>query len=291
MCGFDSCYPSHLARSSSGSGRRPLKAEITSSNLVRATTNVKAVGFAGGLFCYAQASDSAGLWAKLHVLSRPRCQGGRRCPEVGVVPGMRRALRDDAREGWRKWVDMRSIFNAAGGNGQKCGLQSRRIERTAPVVRNAVSKTPGQGVAREARSKNASHRGPQNVRFKPMGGEADRISRDLSHCRELVGDRGRAEPSGDGASAGEEHRRLRRQHPRALCGAGARAVRGRAIGSPSQMHRHRSSPPRFMASSAGQLASRRSWASGGGAPWRAGTTCMPAARGATVRLRLGALVV
>ena len=27
----------HMARSSSGSGRRPLKAEITSSNLVRAT--------------------------------------------------------------------------------------------------------------------------------------------------------------------------------------------------------------------------------------------------------------
>ena len=29
----------HMARSSSGSGRRPLKAEITSSNLVRATKN------------------------------------------------------------------------------------------------------------------------------------------------------------------------------------------------------------------------------------------------------------
>ena len=30
----------HMARSSSGSGRRPLKAEITSSNLVRATTHL-----------------------------------------------------------------------------------------------------------------------------------------------------------------------------------------------------------------------------------------------------------
>ena len=213
-----------------------------------------------------------------------------RAPAPGAAPRMRRALQDGAREGWHRWADMRSIFNVAGGNGQECGLQSRRIERTAPVVRNAVSKTPGQGVAREARSKNASHRRPQTVRFKPMGGKIDRISRDLSHCRELVGDRGRAEPSGYGASAGEGSRRLRRQHPRALCGAGARAVRGRAIGSPSQMHCHRSSPPRFMASSAGQLASRRSWASGGGAPWQAGTTCMPAARGATVRLRLGALV-
>ncbi len=33
----DTPSPSHMARSSSGSGRRPLKAEITSSNLVRAT--------------------------------------------------------------------------------------------------------------------------------------------------------------------------------------------------------------------------------------------------------------
>ena len=32
----------HMARSSSGLGRRPLKAEITSSNLVRATMNFKA---------------------------------------------------------------------------------------------------------------------------------------------------------------------------------------------------------------------------------------------------------
>ena len=33
----DTPSPSYMARSSSGSGRRPLKAEITSSNLVRAT--------------------------------------------------------------------------------------------------------------------------------------------------------------------------------------------------------------------------------------------------------------
>ncbi len=33
--------PLHMARSSSGLGRRPLKAEITSSNLVRATKNFK----------------------------------------------------------------------------------------------------------------------------------------------------------------------------------------------------------------------------------------------------------
>ena len=31
------CFNRHMARSSSGLGRRPLKAEITSSNLVRAT--------------------------------------------------------------------------------------------------------------------------------------------------------------------------------------------------------------------------------------------------------------
>ena len=37
----------HMARSSSGLGRRPLKAEITSSNLVRATMNCKAGCFGG----------------------------------------------------------------------------------------------------------------------------------------------------------------------------------------------------------------------------------------------------
>ena len=37
----------YVARSSSGLGRRPLKAEITSSNLVRATMNCKAGCFGG----------------------------------------------------------------------------------------------------------------------------------------------------------------------------------------------------------------------------------------------------
>ena len=41
---------SHMARSSSGSGRRPLKAEITSSNLVRATKTYPRV-FELGVFC------------------------------------------------------------------------------------------------------------------------------------------------------------------------------------------------------------------------------------------------
>ncbi len=111
-----------------------------------------------------------------------------------------------------------------------------------------------------------------------------RRARDLGACADNT-----LEPSagqGRGPCAGGQSRLRRRARRR----GNAWAVRGRAIGSPSQMHRHRSSPPRFMASSAGQLASRRSWASGGGAPWQAGTTCMPAARGATVRLRLGALV-
>ena len=42
----------YLARSSSGLGHRPLKAEITSSNLVRATKHSQAIGNPGGLFCY-----------------------------------------------------------------------------------------------------------------------------------------------------------------------------------------------------------------------------------------------
>ena len=41
--------PHHMARSSSGLGRRPLKAEITSSNLVRATKSSQALW---GLFSY-----------------------------------------------------------------------------------------------------------------------------------------------------------------------------------------------------------------------------------------------
>ena len=44
--GRPSKAPLHMARSSSGSGRRPLKAEITSSNLVRATKQ-----HAGELIC------------------------------------------------------------------------------------------------------------------------------------------------------------------------------------------------------------------------------------------------
>ena len=56
----------HMARSSSGLGRRPLKAEITSSNLVRATNDCKAPTSVGA-FSYALAS------CKLDPLSpRPR---------------------------------------------------------------------------------------------------------------------------------------------------------------------------------------------------------------------------
>lgn len=38
-----------MARSSSGLGRRPLKAEISSSNLLRATKQSQVIGYAGGL--------------------------------------------------------------------------------------------------------------------------------------------------------------------------------------------------------------------------------------------------
>ena len=56
----------HMARSSSGLGRRPLKAEITSSNLVRATNGCKAPTSVGA-FSYAPAP------CKLNRLSpRPR---------------------------------------------------------------------------------------------------------------------------------------------------------------------------------------------------------------------------
>ena len=58
--------PAIMARSSSGLGRRPLKAEITSSNLVRATNDCKAPTSVGA-FSYAPAS------CKLNRLSpRPR---------------------------------------------------------------------------------------------------------------------------------------------------------------------------------------------------------------------------
>ena len=46
MWGFESSIPSHTARSSSGPGRRPLKAEITGSNPVRATTHTQTLAFA-----------------------------------------------------------------------------------------------------------------------------------------------------------------------------------------------------------------------------------------------------
>ena len=46
--------PAIMARSSSGLGRRPLKAEITSSNLVRATNGCKA-STSVGAFSYAPA--------------------------------------------------------------------------------------------------------------------------------------------------------------------------------------------------------------------------------------------
>ena len=62
--------PAIMARSSSGLGRRPLKAEITSSNLVRATNDCKAPTSVGA-FSYAPA------FCKLNRLSPTRTQPGR----------------------------------------------------------------------------------------------------------------------------------------------------------------------------------------------------------------------
>lgn len=45
----------NMARSSSGLGRRPLKAEISSSNLLRATKKSQVIGYAGGLFSCVEA--------------------------------------------------------------------------------------------------------------------------------------------------------------------------------------------------------------------------------------------
>ena len=50
----------HMARSSSGSGRRPLKAEITGSNPVRATKSYPRV-FEPGVFFYMYASPGGHL--------------------------------------------------------------------------------------------------------------------------------------------------------------------------------------------------------------------------------------
>ena len=70
--------PAIMARSSSGLGRRPLKAEITSSNLVRATNDCKAPTSVGA-FLYASAS------CKLNRLS-PRLRTARQAQPLPRWP-------------------------------------------------------------------------------------------------------------------------------------------------------------------------------------------------------------
>ena len=63
----------HMARSSSGSGRRPLKAEITSSNLVRATkcsTRVARPGFLFSHTCW-QIAAAGGSECRPRRVTRP----------------------------------------------------------------------------------------------------------------------------------------------------------------------------------------------------------------------------
>ena len=71
----------HMARSSSGLGRRPLKAEITSSNLVRATTKTEVRGIVSGLF-----SCCAGLCGPLWT---QRGHNGEPFFAFGVLAGLR----------------------------------------------------------------------------------------------------------------------------------------------------------------------------------------------------------
>ena len=79
--GRPSKAPLHMARSSSGSGRRPLKAEITSSNLVRATTKTEVRGIISGLF-----SCCAGLCGPLWT---QRGHNGEPFFAFGVFAGLR----------------------------------------------------------------------------------------------------------------------------------------------------------------------------------------------------------
>src|SRR3990172_12498301 len=59
MWGFESSIPSHTARSSSGPGHRPLKAEIAGSNPARAT-KLSEPGHCAGLFVFLSTEDTAG---------------------------------------------------------------------------------------------------------------------------------------------------------------------------------------------------------------------------------------
>ena len=71
--------PAIMARSSSGLGRRPLKAEITSSNLVRATNDCKAPTSVGA-FSYASASCKPNRLSPRPGTARP-AQSPPRWPE------------------------------------------------------------------------------------------------------------------------------------------------------------------------------------------------------------------
>ena len=74
--------PAIMARSSSGLGRRPLKAEITSSNLVRATNDCKAPTSVGA---FSYATPPASSIVSHHARAQPG-RLNRRPPLAGTQP-------------------------------------------------------------------------------------------------------------------------------------------------------------------------------------------------------------
>lgn len=66
-----------MARSSSGLGRRPLKAEISSSNLLRATKRSQVIGYAGGLFSCVEARGGGRRWRLRRSPGDASCKNAR----------------------------------------------------------------------------------------------------------------------------------------------------------------------------------------------------------------------
>ncbi len=70
-----------MARSSSGLGRRPLKAEISSSNLLRATKKPQVIGYAGGLFSSLEQTCANERQHERSLICSKRPSGAKMTPE------------------------------------------------------------------------------------------------------------------------------------------------------------------------------------------------------------------
>ena len=106
----------YMARSSSGSGRRPLKAEITGSNPVRAT-NCSIPGFTPGIFLYRYLASG-------YADTPPSC----RAREVAAHPIGYRAARSQPRH----WCS-----GAPERRASATPMSARRLQRDQPARANA----------------------------------------------------------------------------------------------------------------------------------------------------------